>query len=271
MSLQFLVCHLYAVVFSSLTKRDLLSRAYLSTPDGHSLAILNLPFNSNDLSDKVLDHWRKGIVYKRHWDKNEFQNWTQAMIDQGQVETKESYIGNSPAPESLDLHFAPFKQGMLYVGNKAPLSQHEIDLVKSLAEAFSIAYSRYEDFRSLEQAKLGIEAALNELKSTQTQLIQSEKMASLGEVTAGIAHEIQNPLNFVTNFSDLNDELISEMTDAMDKGNLEEARLLAKNIQDNEEKNKSSWQAGRCDCKKHVVSLPNQFRKRRNDRSQQPD
>jgi signal transduction histidine kinase len=80
------------------------------------------------------------------------------------------------------------------------------------------------------------EKALDELRTTQVQLIQSEKMASLGELTAGIAHEIQNPLNFVNNFSDVNTELLSEMNDEMMKGNLEEARSIAMNVIENEQK-----------------------------------
>ena len=62
-----------------------------------------------------------------------------------------------------------------------------------------------------------LEQTLNELRNTQAQLIQSEKMASLGELTAGIAHEIQNPLNFVNNFSEVNNELIDEMKEELTK------------------------------------------------------
>jgi signal transduction histidine kinase len=81
-----------------------------------------------------------------------------------------------------------------------------------------------------------LESTLTNLRSTQSQLIQSEKMASLGELTAGIAHEIQNPLNFVNNFSEVNSELIAEMKQEIDKGNLQEVKSIANNIDENEQK-----------------------------------
>jgi signal transduction histidine kinase len=89
--------------------------------------------------------------------------------------------------------------------------------------------------KELRQAK-EIEKAYNELKSAQAQLIQSEKMASLGELTAGIAHEIQNPLNFVNNFSDVNKELLQELKEEADKGNIEDVKAIADNVIGNEEK-----------------------------------
>ena len=78
--------------------------------------------------------------------------------------------------------------------------------------------------------------SLLDLTATQKQLIQSEKMASLGELTAGIAHEIQNPLNFVNNFSEVNTELLTEMKDELNKGNIDDAKAIANDVIENEQK-----------------------------------
>ncbi len=88
----------------------------------------------------------------------------------------------------------------------------------------------------IEIQKKNVEQTLSELKSTQAQLIQSEKMASLGELTAGIAHEIQNPLNFVNNFSEMNKELIEEVDEQIDKGNISEVKSILNDIKENEQK-----------------------------------
>jgi two-component system, NtrC family, sensor kinase len=81
-----------------------------------------------------------------------------------------------------------------------------------------------------------LKETLDELHAAQVQLIHSEKMASLGELTAGIAHEIQNPLNFVNNFAELNEELVDELLDAIVKQDFQEAESLALAIRENEQK-----------------------------------
>lgn len=84
--------------------------------------------------------------------------------------------------------------------------------------------------KAIEETNAALQKSLEELKAAQAQLIQSEKMASLGELTAGIAHEIQNPLNFVNNFSEVSNELIDEMTEQLEKGNTEDAKAIASEV-----------------------------------------
>jgi signal transduction histidine kinase len=88
----------------------------------------------------------------------------------------------------------------------------------------------------LNHQKEELQSTLKHLKDTQTQLIQAEKMASLGALTAGIAHEIQNPLNFINNFSEVNRELIAEMKQEIDEGNIDEVKAIAKDVEENEVK-----------------------------------
>ena len=116
-------------------------------------------------------------------------------------------------------------------------------MLQRAASVFSLAYSRFKDLtqarldlKHLKEEKKRAEDALKELQLTQQQLVHAEKMASLGELTAGIAHEIQNPLNFVNNFSDVSRELLEEMIDELKKGDVEEVDAIAQDVIQNLEK-----------------------------------
>jgi len=113
-----------------------------------------------------------------------------------------------------------------------------LNRVQELSKEKESILSQQKDIleQQVKERTAALNQSLEELKTTQSQLIQSEKMASLGELTAGIAHEIQNPLNFVNNFSEVSNELVDEMNEELDKGDLEEVKAISLDIKQNLEK-----------------------------------
>ena len=116
------------------------------------------------------------------------------------------------------------------------LEKEKLAREKEIQKSELIARQKIELEKQVLERTSELKQSLEELKSTQSQLIQSEKMASLGELTAGIAHEIQNPLNFVNNFSEVNQEMIDELKNELATGNLQLANEIADDIKSNEEK-----------------------------------
>ena len=122
-----------------------------------------------------------------------------------------------------------------------PFTGRQVELVQTFADQAVIAIENVRLFDEVQARTRELAASLDELRAAQDRLVQTEKLASLGQLTAGIAHEIKNPLNFVNNFSALSAELVGEMNDvlakaALDKPTRDELDELAQMLKDNLEK-----------------------------------
>ena len=143
---------------------------------------------------------------------------------------------NSRQFQNLEFNEQTRQQELANEKQKSQARLRMYGLIAGLAAIAIIAGILYWGNMRKRKTNIVLNKTLQNLTSAQAQLIQSEKMASLGELTAGIAHEIQNPLNFVNNFSDVSTELVDEMNEEITKGNIEDAKQIAQDLKQNLEK-----------------------------------
>jgi C4-dicarboxylate-specific signal transduction histidine kinase len=191
-----------------------------------------------------------------------------AWTDPEYKEKNEARLGNVRAMLGVPLMLRGEPIGAFGLSRREPVpfTQRQVELVTTFADQAVIAIENARLFEEVQQRTKELSLSLEELRAAQDRLVQTEKLASLGQLTAGIAHEIKNPLNFVNNFSALSIDLIGEMNDVLAGAALEtktrtELDELAQMLKTNLEKVVQHGSRADSIVKKYVAALSPRFRR----------